>query len=534
LNDETPRVEEAPPDGGAPVVRRREAGGWEAARWARRAVQIAALVLFVYLLFAALQRRAAFPYADLFFRLDPLAAFGTMLAARLWLPHLALAAVTVGATLVLGRVWCGWICPLGTLLEWVRFKRARMQARRLPPRLPSLKYLVLTVVLTAALLGNLTLLILDPLALLTRATGTAVVPGLDWAVLQVERGLYDFGFGQSAVSLFEQVMRGRLLPTIQPAFQQAVPIFLLLLAVVLLNRLADRFWCRFLCPLGALLGLVSKVSLLRPWVGPACERSSGCAGTCRQGAISVASGGEGTSQVAIVVPSECVVCLDCLVACGDKGMSFGLHPRPAPRQVFDPGRRQFLTAMAGGAAGVVLLGAGVWNKSESSALIRPPGAQDEGVFLSSCVRCGQCLRVCPTSGLQPAFEEAGIVGLWTPVLKSRLGYCDYGCNACGRVCPVEAIPRLPLEVKRRTVIGLAWVDRDRCLPWAYDTPCIVCQEVCPLPDKAVRLNETTASVDGGGRMPLQRPIVVRERCIGCGLCEYHCPVSGAAAIQVVR
>jgi len=215
-------------------------------------------------------------------------------------------------------------------------------------------------------------------------------------------------------------------------------------------------------------------------------------------------------------------------------MAFGLHPRPAPRQAYDPGRRQFLTAMAGGAAGVVLLGAGVWNKSQSSALVRPPGAQDEGVFLSSCVRCGQCLRVCPTSGLQPAFEEAGIVGLWTPVLKSRLGYCDYGCNACGQACPAVAIPRLPLEVKRRTVIGLAWVDKDRCLPWAYDTPCIVCQEVCPLPDKAVRIDETTTAAEGGGTMPLQRPYVVRDLCIGCGLCEYHCPVGGAAAIQVVR
>ena len=507
---------------------------WRRLRRLRRVVQALFFSAWLVLLFVGLQRRVAFPFADLFFRFDPLMAVSTMLAGQVWVGRVALALVTLALTVVLGRVWCGWICPLGTLLEWVRFKRARAQARRLPPRLPSLKYLLLTVVLTAALLGNLTLLIFDPLALLTRATGTAIVPGLDWAVLQLEQGLYDIGFGQSVVSLFEQIVRGRLLPTIQPAFQQAVPIFLLLLAVVLLNRLADRFWCRFLCPLGALLGLVSKVSLLRPWVGPACERGRACAGTCRQGAIAVSSGGEGAPEVATVVPSECVVCLDCLVACGDKGMAFGLHPRPAPRQAYDPGRRQFLTAMAGGAAGVVLLGAGVWNKSQSSALIRPPGAQDEGVFLSSCVRCGQCLRVCPTSGLQPAFEEAGIVGLWTPVLKSRLGYCDYGCNACGQVCPVAAIPRLPLEVKRRTVIGLAWVDKDRCLPWAYDTPCIVCQEVCPLPDKAVRLDETTTPVDGGGETRLQRPYVVRELCIGCGLCEYHCPVGGAAAIQVVR
>ena len=96
--------------------------GWRAARWTRRVVQIAFFVLFVYLLFAALQRRVAFPYADVFFRLDPLAAFAPMLAARHWIGHLAPALVTVALAIAVGRVWCGWICPMGTLLGWARFR----------------------------------------------------------------------------------------------------------------------------------------------------------------------------------------------------------------------------------------------------------------------------------------------------------------------------------------------------------------------------------------------------------------------------
>src|SRR5450756_235227 len=123
---------------------RRETGGWKAARWARRAVQIACFAAFVYLLFAGLQRHTAQPFTDIFIRFDPLAAFGTMLAARAWLPHLALALITVAGAVLLGRYWCGWICPLGTLLGWLRFGSARRAASRLPPRLRSVKYMAVS------------------------------------------------------------------------------------------------------------------------------------------------------------------------------------------------------------------------------------------------------------------------------------------------------------------------------------------------------------------------------------------------------
>jgi ferredoxin len=139
------------------------------------------------------------------------------------------------------------------------------------------------------------------------------------------------------------------------------------------------------------------------------------------------------------------------------------------------------------------------------------------------------MNVCPTSGLQPALFEAGLEGFWTPRLVPRLGYCDYGCNACGQVCPSQAIPRLSLEDKRQAVIGLAAVDRNRCLPWAYNTPCIVCEEMCPVPDKAVKLQRE--QVDG---IELQKPYVVADLCIGCGICEQHCPLAGEAAIHVYR
>jgi len=539
LSDQA-RVEEKAQDGGAPEARRREAGGWKAARWARRAVQIAALILFVYLLFAALQRRAAFPFADLFFRFDPLAAFSTMLAAREWLPHLALALVTVGAALVLGRIWCGWICPLGTLLGWFRFRAARRLAPRVPPRLRSVKYVLLGVIVVMAALGSMTLLILDPIGLLTRTFTTSLIPGFDYVVGAVETALVGWGPGDGVVNWVEAHFRGTVLPVEQPHYAQGVAILLVFLAVVLLNVFAEQFWCRYLCPLGALLGLVAKAQVLRPLVGAGCNGCNACVRACRVDAIErtdagAGGGGEAAVARARVVTSECTMCLDCLVACPEhEAMSFGPTLKPGPWATYDPGRRQFLTAAAIGVGTVALLGTSVARAIKSPGLIRPPGAQDEGAFLARCLRCSECMRVCPTSGLQPSLGQGGLEAIWTPVLASRLGYCDYSCTACGHVCPSGAIPKLDLERKRKQVIGVAVIDRDRCLPWAANTPCIVCQEMCPISNKAIVLSDQRLITRPDGTQDyLARPKVVAKRCIGCGICEYKCPLEGTSAIVVL-
>jgi polyferredoxin len=497
-------------------------------------VQGAALVLFTYLLFAAVQSRQAGSTSTLFFRFDPLAAFVTMLSGRIWLPGLSLAVVTLVVTVVAGRTWCGWICPLGTILGGLKFRGARRQAGRLPPRLRLTKYALLVVVVVMAIFGVMTLMIFDPIGLLTRTASTVFIPRLDYVVTGVESAMMRVGALQGTVNLLEAHLRGPVLPVVQPHYSQAVLLGLLFAFLIALNALADRFWCRYLCPLGALLGLLAKVSLLRPVVGAGCDSCGRCAAPCRLGAIeTVATPGERTTQLA---SSECTVCLDCLVACpSDPGMSFGLSLRPDPWRAYDPGRRDFLVAAAAGIGGVALLGVGVWNQRRDPRLIRPPGVTGEERFLDRCLRCSECLKVCPTSGLQPSLGEAGLTGLWTPVLKPRLGYCMYDCHACGQVCPSGAIPRLALPVKQKQVIGSAVIDRNRCLPWARHTPCGVCQEVCPLPTKAISLTDGTMVANGqGGTNWMTRPVVHTERCIGCGVCEYQCPLEGVAAIRVER
>ncbi len=508
---------------------------WTHGRRVRQAIQILAVALYLYLFLAAFQRWDIFHQANWFFRLDPLTALAAMLADRAWIPQLGWALIIVGLTVLLGRVWCGWLCPLGTLLEWVRFpmaQRRRAKEHRLLAKHPeaeqsglktglrAIKNILLLLILALALFGNLTLLILDPIALLTRALATAILPGLNYAISAVERSFYLVPFLSPLVDWIEAALRGTVLPVEQPVFAQNSLIAVLFFGLLALNLLADRFWCRYLCPLGALLGLLSKVALLRPVIGSACVSCAKCARVCRLEAIETQPGYE-------IAPAECTVCLDCLAACPKDGMSFAWHWQPAPWRETDPTRRQVLTSLAAGAASVAVLQTGVQARQSDPRLLRPPGVEDEAQFLSLCLRCSLCLAVCPTSGLQPALLEAGLAGFWTPRLTPRLGYCDYGCNACGQVCPSQAIPRLALEDKRRAVLGLAAVDRNRCLPWAYNTPCIVCEEMCPVPDKAVKLEREQV-----GEIELHKPYVVADLCIGCGICEQHCPLAGEAGIRV--
>ena len=140
------------------------------------------------------------------------------------------------------------------------------------------------------------------------------------------------------------------------------------------------------------------------------------------------------------------------------------------------------------------------------ALVRPPGALSEEEFLSRCIKCGQCMRVCPTNVIHPAGLQGGLEGLWTPVLNFRMGTsgCQFNCIACGNVCPTAAIRPLTLDErlgKRNYAqkgpirIGTAFVDRGRCLPWAMNRPCIVCQENCPVSPKAIQTREVYNALD---------------------------------------
>jgi len=142
------------------------------------------------------------------------------------------------------------------------------------------------------------------------------------------------------------------------------------------------------------------------------------------------------------------------------------------------------------------------------------------------------MQVCPTGALQPAWSEAGLEGVWTPVLVPAIGYCEFQCHACGQVCPTEAIRPLPLPEKQKVKIGLAYIDTSRCLPYAYGRECIVCEEHCPVPDKAITFEMREVTLRDGTVRTLKHPRVDPDRCTGCGICETKCPFQDRAAILV--
>jgi MauM/NapG family ferredoxin protein len=493
----------------------------------RQITQVLALLLFVYLFIYATSRDPKRIWADVFYRLDPLIGLSAMLAGRAWLPLLGLSAVTIALTLVFGRVWCGWICPLGTVIQWIRPRTATAAYRPPSDRWRSIKYVLLAVILVAALLGNQTLLFLDPMTVMTRTMATAVWPTARAIVTSVESWLYGFDLLWPALDLIHRWVTQPLFRSVEPVFYVAIPAVVFFLGILALNAWTPRFWCRYLCPLGGLLGLLSKLSLVRRTVSDQCAACALCSGSCPTGTIRPEEGYRSD-------PAECIVCYDCIVDCTRNGVAFrwlGGAWSPEDWRDYDPRRRELLGGTAAAVAGVVLTEVEPSKKRTAAHMIRPPGSLDVD-FESLCVRCGECVRICPTQGLQPSLFEGGVRTVLTPRLVPRLGYCSYSCQACGDVCPTGAIPSMALSAKQEVSIGLARVDQNRCLPWAYDIPCIVCEEACPVPDKAIRLDVEDVVTSEGEPISIQRPYVVKDLCIGCGICEYQCPMEGEAAIRV--
>lgn len=481
--------------------------------------------IFFYLL---LQTR--FPDSDyigrveIFFHFDPLLALTTFLASRVFFASFLLALITLVLTFILGRFFCGWFCPLGTLHQffaWI-FKRAKL----LKPKRPSdnhtvWKYYLLLAVLIGTLLSLNLVGILDPFSLLYRSFATGFLPALAHVADNFIAILYQLqwaSLGDTLVQFFEIL-------DINATFIQGFFLGTLFLGLILLNMTRERFWCRYLCPLGAFLGLAARWNILKLRIDP--EKCIECGLCTRQCQTQADPFPEKNWK-----STECDYCFTCAAVCPTAAIQFPVKARPESVKAIDLDRRRVLLTSIVGALAVPFFRLSPARIRASEKLIRPPGALPEEEFLRRCVKCGECMKVCPTNGLQPATSEAGPEGLWTPRLDMEIGYCEYYCSLCTQVCPTGAIKELNIEEKNQQKMGTAWVNRNRCIPWKFGNPCIVCEEHCPVSPKAIQLTKIEVVLrDGSIKTPLA-PVIDLETCTGCGICENKCPVVDQPAIYV--
>lgn len=453
-----------------------------------------------------------------FFRADPLVSVSYLLAARSfsWIifPGLLLLALTG----LLGRFFCGWICPLGTVLDLVTGKIAKSAPVRLLKG--NLKYWLLVPLLAAALFGVNLAGLLDPIAILVRALAFVAHPLLGDAVRGGWVALYRImGEGRDLLAPGYGVIRDNLLPFRETFYPLAFLSALIFVGIILLERYEPRNWCRNLCPLGTLLGLAARFSPFVRVPARLCADCGACSDLCPT-----------SFDREILQKEECILCMECQLRCPSGRVRFRLAGVAAGEGPLLPERRVLLGGLVSG-----FFAARLFRFREPTAqarLLRPPGVRDEGEFLARCVRCGECMKVCLRSALYPAILQAGVEGIYTPQLIPRLGYCEYNCTLCGQVCPTGAIPNLAPAVKKREVIGKAVLDKNHCLPFAKKENCIVCEEHCPIPQKAIRSRRVRETTDDGRQVLLQIPYVVDTLCNGCGICEHVCPLEGKAGIEV--
>ena len=455
-------------------------------------------------------------------------AIGTILSSRTLIWGLFPALMVLIITMVLGRVFCGWVCPMGTIIDlndkWFHRRHKRSKIDENSGRFRRIKYFILGAVLAAALFSVQLYWFFDPLALLTRSFTLFVFP----AFVQFVNGVFDVlfrtGLFEDGVYRAWDFLQSTIVPLEHRVFVAALPVLLIFIVILVLSRVSRRFWCRNLCPLGALLGIFSKYRLVDRYVNDTCTGCGVCR-SCRMNAVE--------DDYTDSLPSECIVCGECVDDCPAGSVRFRFGFRKTKSKI-DFSRRSFINAGITGLAASVMIRILPGSKASIAAAIRPPGALPEAELLDRCARCQECVRVCSTTGgcLQPIGLEAGLEGVWTPVVSPAAGYCEYNCNLCGQVCPTGAISVLSLAEKQKLQIGIARFNKDHCIPWYKMQDCLVCEEHCPTPEKAIRFDEREVTDPDGSTRTVKFPRVDEALCIGCGICENKCPVAGTKGIGV--
>ncbi len=447
----------------------------------------------------------------------------------------AVSAVILGVllllTLLFGRVYCSFICPLGILQDIVfRIRRwlAPKRFLKFSRPVPWVRYGVLALLAACCVTGlaGLSLNWLDPYSIFGRIMYVLAWPAAIWSnnLLAAD---------SSSADLVQM-----------DYFPAAFPVLLasagMLGLVAVMSAWKGRLYCNTVCPVGTLLGLLSRISLFRLGFDPAsCKKCGKCVKSCKAQCLNL--------KEYKIDSSRCVACYDCVRSCSEGGIRYRWFTRarqlipaqkkkaPAPSSsaavpsIAGSSRRQFLEATAAGLATAALSGCrgDAARKLDPTQCVLPPGAGSLERFLDICTGCQMCVANCPTHVLQPSYLQLGLKGFMKPRMDFATKYCLYDCHRCAEVCPTGAIRRMPVTAERDTEgitkdttrIAVARFYVCRCLVAREDMDCGACTEHCPT--KALYTVPYIGRDGQEHRLPRLDPSL----CIGCGACEHACPVT---------
>jgi ferredoxin len=437
--------------------------------------------------------------------------------------------VTIFLTLLFGRVYCSSICPLGTFQDVVSFVARKVQKKKFHRRqkaFNAIRYSMLALTVVAALGGSLALLnLLDPFSSFGRIISSLFKPILIQLNNATAFALEQFG-----------------LYIVYPVEVKAISLAALIVPIVLLCLIVwmsyrhGRLYCNTLCPVGALLGLMSKFSLYKIAVdADSCIGCNLCEQVCKSGCID--------KKAKLVDFTRCVGCYNCFTVCTTEGLVFEKsYAKPsfvgerepdgelAPTFETDFQRRDIVIKSLLFLAGTTSVSKKriISTKESTVKVVRttpvaPPGAASIDHFTRRCTACSLCVSACPTQVIAPSLFEYGVAGIMQPRMNYLASFCNFECTACTEICPSGALLPLAKEQKKLTQLGAAKFVKENCIVETEGTECGACSEHCPT--KAVNMVPYK-------NKKLFIPEVKEQYCIGCGACEFACPTKPYKAIFV--